>query len=150
MRVASRQLVAHRVGNRRQVKSIFLVTQFRVKDDLKEKVPQFLLHVGDVLVTLVPLTLESHEILECVEYLVGLFEEVSRQGGVGLLLVPRALAAQSAHEVDEVVHRRSRRAQSLDPHRRQVVNGIEVDQFAGRHLDDDLIGQSEVVQHGHH
>ena len=113
VRVSSGQLVAHAVGDGGQVEQLLLVTEFGVKDDLEQQVAELLFDVRRLVGSIG--VVDAHEGLQRVERLVRLFEQMARQRGVRLFLVPRTLRAQSSHEGDQVVHRLAGRAQSVDP-----------------------------------
>ena len=57
----------------------------------------------------------GRQILEGVKRFVGLLDEVTREGGMRLLLVPGALFAQAVHKGHQVVGGLASRAQSRHP-----------------------------------
>ena len=82
------------------------------------------------------------------EGLVGLLEQMAGERAVGLLPIPRALAAQGAHELGEAHELgRDRRMQRRDPERGQVVGRERAVELGPVDLEDPLVGQAEVVEH---
>ena len=119
------ELVAHAVGNGGEVEVPFFVAEFGVKDNLEEKITELLFDVVDQRIVRPTVGRRTIERFERVDRLIGLFEQMTGQRGVRLLLIPWTLRAQALHELDEIIHRFASVAQPVHPERRQVIGSAE-------------------------
>jgi hypothetical protein len=71
--------------------AFFFVGDLSVEEDLKEEVAEFLSELGVV------------GGVECVEYFIGLFDEIGAKSGMGLFAIPGTTAgsAETSHDGDE-------------------------------------------------
>ena len=135
------ELVVHAPGHVGQGELPLLGGQGGVEAHLEQQVAELLLQVGEAMGPV--------QSLDGLHRLVRLLQQVASEALVSLLAVPGTGLAQRRHQLGEA-HQLpgDRRGRGRDPQRGQMVGLDDPVEVVPRHLEHDLVGQAQTLEHG--